>query len=63
MWLLSPQTSPFTLCVSLYLMTGLSRGFTVRDSAGSEWLKFQYEVHKTNYELGSGFSGRYLLSK
>jgi hypothetical protein len=44
-------------------MTGLSRGFTVRDTAGAEWLKFQYEVHKTNYELGSGFSGRYLLSK
>jgi hypothetical protein len=44
-------------------MAGLSRGFTVRDTAGSEWLKFQYEVHKTDYERGKGFSGRYLLSK
>jgi hypothetical protein len=56
------QTTTFTLCFSLYLMSGLPLGLTVLDTAGGEWLRFYYEVNIDFYYPGAGFLGNYILS-
>jgi hypothetical protein len=44
-------------------MSSLTRGLTVFDTAGTEWLRFEYEVDTKIYDADKGFLTRYLLGK